>query len=52
MAQKIGPSELAESVMACNTTYSDAGPFGVYAVARVCSLTSTHVSIIVCEVVD
>jgi processing peptidase subunit beta len=34
MAQKIGANELAESVMAFNTNYSDAGLFGVYAVAK------------------
>ena len=39
MAQKIGANELAESVMAFNTNYSDAGLFGVYAVAKVWFLT-------------
>lgn len=40
MAQKIGANELAESVMAFNTNYSDAGLFGVYAVAKVGLCTS------------
>ncbi|CAK9232449.1 unnamed protein product [Sphagnum troendelagicum] len=34
MAQKIGANNLAESVMAFNTNYTDAGLFGVYAVAK------------------
>ncbi|KAH9568215.1 hypothetical protein CY35_03G066000 [Sphagnum magellanicum] len=34
LAQKIGANDLAESVMAFNTNYSDAGLFGVYAVAK------------------
>jgi processing peptidase subunit beta len=34
MAQKIGSNNLAESVMAFNTNYADAGLFGVYAVAK------------------
>jgi hypothetical protein len=38
LAQKIGANDLAESVMAFNTNYSDAGLFGVYAVAKVCCL--------------
>ncbi|KAH8946277.1 hypothetical protein BDL97_12G086100 [Sphagnum fallax] len=34
MAQKIGANNLAESVMAFNTNYTDAGLFGIYAVAK------------------
>ncbi|KAL3680175.1 hypothetical protein R1sor_023131 [Riccia sorocarpa] len=34
MAQKIAANDLAENVMAFNTNYSDAGLFGVYAVAK------------------
>jgi processing peptidase subunit beta len=34
MAQKIGANNLAESVMAFNTNYADAGLFGVYAVPK------------------
>ncbi|CAM6106032.1 unnamed protein product [Calypogeia fissa] len=34
MTQKIAANELAESVMAFNTNYSDSGLFGVYAVAK------------------
>lgn len=35
MAQKIAANDLAESVMAFNSNYSDSGLFGVYAVAKV-----------------
>lgn len=35
LAQKVAANELAESFMAFNTNYSDAGLFGVYAVAKV-----------------
>jgi predicted Zn-dependent peptidase len=35
MAQQISANDLAESVMAFNTNYSDSGLFGVYAVAKV-----------------
>ncbi|KAH7295164.1 hypothetical protein KP509_27G035700 [Ceratopteris richardii] len=34
LAQKVAANELAESYMAFNTNYSDAGLFGVYAVAK------------------
>ncbi|KAI3816636.1 hypothetical protein L1987_16339 [Smallanthus sonchifolius] len=34
LAQLVGISELAESMMAFNTNYKDAGLFGVYAVAK------------------
>lgn len=34
LAQKVAANELAESFMAFNTNYSDAGLFGVYAVAK------------------
>lgn len=50
MAQKIGANELAESVMAFNTNYSDAGLFGVYAVAKVRSLTGLWLKFHACFV--
>lgn len=34
LAQRVGINELAESIMAFNTNYKDAGLFGVYAIAK------------------